>query len=420
MQENPEQLVAVGPTSAEHHFPLWYKDAADTRLELAINPSDPNTPAMGELPFPGSPVSFPGNFPDESFYLLAEASLPTGGTATPGRARLVLALEAAFATGDVVNGQQMVFGRVRVRIDGAIPGASYVFTHPYGQTDPLPADDRGRVFVTQDIGTLPLAFDVALTSEVAPFLRWTSGAELGPGEFDPPDGYIGDGSTAHTITGSPLGSNFFRIDGPDVASAGGPRDPDEPTNPDRIQTPLFIVQGRFATVAGVDVPRAVYARGADGATVIDVFATSEVAQLIQVDGIGVSATQMQGGKGRYFARASASAPPAQVRVVNVSDSPPSVKTSPVTDAVIITRADYDAQVRTLTVAATSSDASPAPDLTVEGFGPLTGGQATFTAVDRRRRPSRSPRPRTAPRAVRSPPPARPSHPFPSPPRRVPT
>ena len=205
---------------------------------------------MGELPSPGSPVSFPDNFPDESFYMLAEATMPTGGTATPGRARLVLALEAAFATEAVVNGQQMVFGRVRVRIDGAIPGASYVFTHPYGQTDPLPADDRGRVFVTQDVGTLPLAFDVALTSEVAPFLRWTSGDDRRPGELDPPPGYIGDGSTAHTITGSPLNSNFFRIDGPGVASAGGPRDPADPTNPDRIQTPLFIVQGRFSTVAG--------------------------------------------------------------------------------------------------------------------------------------------------------------------------
>ena len=381
VQENPEQLVAVGPTSEEHHFPLWYKDAAGTRLELAIDPTDPRTPAMGELPFPGSPVSFPDNFPDESFYMLAEATLPTGGTATPGRARLVLALEAAFATEAVVNGQQMVFGRVRVRIDGAIPGASYVFTHPYGQTDPLPADDRGRVFVTQAVGTLPLAFDVALTSEVAPFLRWTFGDELGPGEFDPPPGYVGDGSTAHTISGSPLGFNFFRIDGPDVASAGGPRDPADPTNPDRIQTPLFTLQGRFATVAGVDVPRAVYSRGTDGTTVIDVFATSEDDQLIRVDGTGVSATQLQGGRGRYFARASASAPPAQVRVVNASDTPPSGKTSPVTDAVIVTRADYDVQARTLTVAAASSDEMASPDLTVAGFGPLTGGQTTFTLVD---------------------------------------
>ena len=87
-----------------------------------------------------------------------------------------------------------------------VPGGSYVVTYPFGETGPLIADDRGRVFVTEDIGVAPLQFDGALAGHVAPFLQWTSGAAKDPGEADPPAGYLGDGSIAHTITGSPLGT----------------------------------------------------------------------------------------------------------------------------------------------------------------------------------------------------------------------
>jgi len=178
MLRNPDRLAVVGPISPDNRFPLWYKDSQGVRLGLALDPGDPLAPAIGELPVPGAPLSFPDNFPDEAFYSLVEARMTTGGTAAPGRARVVLALEAAFGgTGEVIDGQQMVFGRVRVRIDGGVPGAAYRFTHPYGQTDPLIADEDGRVFVTEDIGAVPLAFAAALDSQVAPFLRWTSATE---------------------------------------------------------------------------------------------------------------------------------------------------------------------------------------------------------------------------------------------------
>ena len=379
---NPDQLVAVGPISSSNHFPLWYKDSAGVRLELAVDPSDPFTPAMGDLPIPGSAVAFPNNFPDESFYFLVEARMTTGGTAVPGRARLVLALEAAFGgSGAVADGQQLVFGRVRVRIDGAIPGAAYTFTHPYGQTDPLPADEDGRVFVTEDIG-VPLAFATALGSEVAPFLQWTSGAALGPGEFDPPAGYVGDGVTEHTITGSPLGFNFFRIEGPNIADAGGPRDPADPTNVNKIQTSLFTVQGRLATVAGVDVPRAVYSRPAGGDVTLDVFASSEPGQAMDVGGPGISPTRMHGGAGRYIARiATGQAVPASATVTNTTDVPPTVTVTSVSDAVAISQADFDPAARTLTVTAASSDVATPPVLAVTDFGVLTAAPTTFADVD---------------------------------------
>ena len=45
----------------------------------------------------------------------------------------------------------MVFGRVRLRIDDVEPGATVHATGPYGAISGE-ADDRGRVFETEDIG----------------------------------------------------------------------------------------------------------------------------------------------------------------------------------------------------------------------------------------------------------------------------
>ena len=96
-------LRAVGPPDPVHGFPLWYEDSDGTRLELGLDPTDPNLPAL-ELPTPGAPVAFPDNFPDEAFYFTAEAEMLVGGPAgTTARARLILALEAAFEVGRPVG-----------------------------------------------------------------------------------------------------------------------------------------------------------------------------------------------------------------------------------------------------------------------------------------------------------------------------
>ncbi len=378
MQANPERLAAVGPRSDTHGFPLWFRDGNGVRLELGLNRSDPNLPAIGEPPATPPPAPFPPDFPDEAFYFLAEAELTTGGTAEPGRARLVLALEAAFGgTGEVAPGQQMVFGRIRVRIDDAIPGADYTVTHPYGVTDPLRADDRGRVFVTQDLGGIPGLFEAALDGQVAPFLGWTTGAV---GEADAPPGYLGDGVTPHTITGSPFGTNIFRIQGPDVAVVdGGP----PPADPDVLETNLFTVQGRFATVAGVEVTRAVYSRDTAGEVLVDVLATTEPGQAIEVDA-GAS-TGMRADGERYVARvATGTVVPATIEVRNVTDTPPTVRTVDLLDAVVVDRADYDLDTRTLTVEARSSDAQD-PELTLSGAGladtVLAGGTVDVAGLD---------------------------------------
>ena len=135
---------------------------------------------------------FPGNFPDEAFYFAAEAEMLVGGPAASARARLILALEAAFGgTGAVVDGQQMVFGRVRLRIDDVEPGRTYTATGPYGVIAGE-ADDRGRVFETEDIGA-PGDFTSPFASRIGPFLRWAT---------NPPAGYLGDGGTANARSSS--------------------------------------------------------------------------------------------------------------------------------------------------------------------------------------------------------------------------
>ena len=121
--------------------------------------------------------------------------------------------EAAFGgVGDVAVGQQVAFSRLRIRIDDLPPGASYHVVTPYGERD-VEADDRGRVFVTEDQGCLapPCGFESALGGPVGPFLRWDSGA---------PEGYVGDPNVVHTVTGSPTGQNFFSVTGADIGGPG--------------------------------------------------------------------------------------------------------------------------------------------------------------------------------------------------------
>ena len=255
--ENDKRLAAAGPIDPLHGFPLWFEDAIGTRLELGLDPDDPLMPAIGELPSPGAQLQFPDNFPDEAFYFMAEARLPVGGAGTVGRARVILALEAAFgAAGEPKPGLNVVFARMRVRIDDVIPGAGYTVVHPYGETDPLLADDRGRVFYTEDFGIVegdPLG--VLGSGRIAPFLRWTAGA---------PPGYLGDGASERQVTGSPFGTNFVRISGPRIREGGGQPDPGAPSDMDRVWTDLFTVQGRIARRLGATVGAATYAVDSSG------------------------------------------------------------------------------------------------------------------------------------------------------------
>lgn len=367
---NTHRLAFVGPRDDQHGFPLWYEDETGTRLALGLA-QDPNTPAIGELPQPGSPLSFPANFPDESFYFMAESRMSVGGAGVVGRARLILALEAAFGGAGVpAPDAHVVFARIRVRMDDVIPGATYVVTHPYGQTDALTADEDGRVFDTDDRGIADEQLDAVLRAGlVAPFLRWTAGA---------PARYLGDGVSERPVTGSPFGTNFFRIDGPDVAAAGGPVDPGDPTNPDRIQSSLFTVQGKEAPRLGVELTSATYTRTGP-AIVVDLHATSAEGQALETSGAGLPRVAL-GTTGRHYtARAEAGAVPATAEVVNVTDEPVSRSTRDVVDRVDIDVAEFSPSAQTLTVSARSSD-DTGPALQVEGIGALTATPTVFPGL----------------------------------------
>lgn len=111
------------------------------------------------------------------------------------------ALEAAFINEDVINGDQIVFARIRIRIDNLIEGEEYRVTFPYGIHTFVAGEDAGPgtragpgLRLTRDIGiTTALDFAAPLEGDIGPFLIPTSD------------------------TGGPFGANFFRVEGPDAA-----------------------------------------------------------------------------------------------------------------------------------------------------------------------------------------------------------
>src|SRR5262245_31282080 len=280
---------AVGPTSSEHGYPTWYRDANGVELERCLDPTNALC-IVGAVPDPTAPVSFPDNYPDESFYYNLGSSMTTNGG---GRARLLVGLESAFASAPVVPGQQITFGRIRYVIDNLQQGADYLITTPYG-TDKVTSTGSGprSIFFTDDVG-VPNPFGGALNSRVLQgFVKWGAGA---------PAGYLGDPTVDHTVIGSPTGTNYFRIVGPNVGGAAN-ANPCPTTGPnawvpapgqtaaDCVQTDLFQVSGKLNTIGGVDVARATYSRTAAGIT-LDAFASSKTGQSLELSGSGLFATK---------------------------------------------------------------------------------------------------------------------------------
>ena len=368
--------MEVGPISGDNGFPVWYKDENGLRLQLNPDPHDPLSGLeLAELPDPTQPVSFPDNFPSEAFYLTADAEMTTG---TGERARLVLALEAAFVNEVPVDGEQIVFGRVRIRVSGLVPNATYTIRHPYG-TDRLVAlpdpgePGFGEINFTEDIGGLNGGdFHLALNSRIHPFLRWDPAVLP-----NAPEGYIGDPDLPHPIIGSVIldqfgePQNFFRIEGPGI----GINSPDRPTRPgldpdNMIETSFFTLAGKISTISGVEVTRSTYTKALDGGRYLDVFAISDVTpQDIEVTGPGLNPTKMEGTNGAYFTRMSfiGDNVPSEITVTNLSDNPDSIQTAFPVDFVSA-EAQYNNDTNTLTITAKSSNEVDNVTLSVSGFG----------------------------------------------------
>lgn len=375
-------LTQVGPVAA-HGFPSWYRDSAGIRLEGCWQTGDPLCePLADEIPNPDAPTSYPDNFPGEHFYQMADASLTAGAA---GTVDVIMNVEGAYAADEVKAGDELVFGRIRIRAKDATNG-TYRITHPYG-IDEFTVTDGAGINMTEDIGIAPGAFGGVLQSRVGPYLTWDTFGTTGPGA--PPAGYIGDPGVAHKVKGSPYGTNLVRVESKDAAGVWQTLG----------STDLFAVQGRLAVNAGVDVQQATYRTMDDGTTVVEVFAGSEAGEAIRMvaptlgykgitlesDDVTVETGGSSHQEGRYYGRfavkegvaVTGGADATTIVIQNAGDVPVTSKTIRLSDVVTVTDASYDGA--TLRVEAESSD--PSAGLTVKGFGALTGGTASFGSVD---------------------------------------
>jgi hypothetical protein len=241
-------LTAVGPVDPGTLFPSYYTDSNGDSLQMCLDGAPNCLTARADLVAPGG----------EGFYNNATAKLNTRGG---GKAVMVLSLEGAYA-GSVPNRDEIVFSRIRFTDSGGLRANSvYTVTHPYG-VDDYKTDGSGRIAKnvgTEDIGGLgPCTsatahnpggvcdFATAMTGRVGPFLKWAPNAA---NALDvPPAGFVGDANTDHKITGSPLGTNFVRIEGPNVnpSSTVDACPTVDGLISDCLQTDLFVVAGKLA------------------------------------------------------------------------------------------------------------------------------------------------------------------------------
>jgi len=402
------QLGAVGPINPDNGFPFFYQDAGlpgtvpggarDPILlslclknnGLCLLPGDVNTPTPG-VAFPDN---YGGTFPDEAFYWTGDAEVVTTGG---GSGLLIMALEAAFANGPVVAGDQVVFGRIRFRIDNLVAGESYTITTPFGEfTQVADAVAVRSINFTEDIGLVQGDFTVVLNAKVGPFLTPTGFDPLNPTIQDA-EGvfYIADAATPTTVTGSvtpvtadfgtantPGFANFFRIVGPGVGTGSPDSCANNPAGPDDcVETNQFIISGQLAGNFGASPDRTTYTRNTADNGRVDVFASSIAGMNItaSIPGRSIQLFEEPAGSGHYFGRFpfnTTTRPLPGNRIItltNLTDTPITTVTNQLVDAVTVQQATFNTTglvpggTGTLTVRANSSDNSTTSPVTLTVF-----------------------------------------------------
>ncbi|VVM90490.1 hypothetical protein PS862_03213 [Pseudomonas fluorescens] len=392
-------LYAVDPgpyLPANGSFAAWYQDTHGRTLDLCLSkavssraPGAPGAPSYmcSLLPTPGvfddaQPIVFPTNFPDEAFWFTADAQIVDAARGID--LSFGTAIEAAFAAEEPVEGDQLSFARVRIRIDVPTAG-TYVVTHPYG-VDVFNVDVPGRraINMTRDIGIgSPKTYDGALRGDVGPFLRSVNGPYT---ETNPLTGaaeqFIGDPNLEEAITGSPFNTNFVRIEGPNGLD---------------LRTTLFSISGKLSTVVRptpMITQRSTYSRKAGASAPIaqqDVFvmappppATAAVTSSSPVLNMSEATTT-----GNWYAQSAVNPTlPSIVQVtadnhVAIPTSTPTTLSMALTDLVVIQRAEYSLSSGQLTLVASTSDETSPPVLTASSasgaaIGALSGEGAVKT------------------------------------------
>lgn len=372
-------LAAVGPINEANGFPLWYQDTNGVVLDLPTPPigdgglSDLVIPTQIFDPIdPANAFSQQIGFGSEASYFDANARMDvnSGDPASPGRAELIMALEAGFLNEVAVDGEQVVFTRLRIRVDIPPTGAgqTYKVSHPYGiQTFTNVAAGPRGINSTIDTGLTPLNFSLALDGQIGPFL-----AQDPPPPVDPVSGsWIGDGVTVGPVTGSPRGFNIFRIEGPDI---GGP-------GVNTVETNLFVVSGHvFAGVGPGPAPpplpltadRITYSRTAKNTT-IEIFASSAIGATVKATIPGVAnpvtlAPGVSALNGSFFRRVTVANPfelPASITLdATLGDQTNQIVTGPPTDVITILGAEFVTKSRRVRIEVGSSDLTGNPSYTL--------------------------------------------------------
>jgi hypothetical protein len=390
------RLAAVGPLNPGNGFPVYYVDTNGVALELPVKPlGNPLgvPPALSptmvfDPPILGSAFSGQIGFGSECFYWVADADW-TGIPSTVGNIVYRAGLEAAFATGDAQDGQQIVFSRIRVRIPGLLPGmaGTYTVRHPYGtETIPVTADDiaAGKgLNMTRDLGVATANFAAVLSGDVGPFLVQT--LPIAVSVPTPPYdvvNWVGDGNTISPVTGSPIGFNQVSITPPAGVNLGA-------GNGVPLTTSNFVVSGhRFNGVlpTPLTVNRVNYTRNATN-TFFDIFATSELGATVTATIPTAPVTPLTAGvnelAGLFWTRSSFGAgfaiPPSVSITATLLGSTPTTVTPVPTDLVTITQAVWNSRTQVMTIRANSSDTLGDPQLTVTNppLGPMLGGVISY-------------------------------------------
>ena len=353
--------INIGSINPQNGFPQWIQDINGTSLEMCL---DAGTNCTFDPVADNNPFSEQIGFGAEAFWWMADASINTNSGLS---ATLVQAVEAAFATESPADGDQFPFTRLRIRVDVPMAGI-YTITHPFGQ----------RVFEVESVGakreindTIDMAFDANSQHQgrIGPFLKSTSA----------PQGFLGNG-TATTVTGSPCGTNFFRIEG--VAKDGTPLNLDG-AGGNVVQTDQFTVIGKLysgVTNTPLSIDRATYSRTTTGQ--VDIFASAPASATVTFSGesnLPTNNMPLIGDNNGHFAAhiplSNAEKLPSNIKVsAKTASNAQTTLVKALTDNITISRAVYNTGTSTLVVNASSSDQSSiAPILTVANIGVMAKG-----------------------------------------------
>jgi len=345
-------LAAVGPVDPANGFPKWYQDSTGLRLVHCLTQTGF---CITSEPNPALPISFPDNFGDENFYFLAETSMDVPGGTAFYRANI----ESAFANGAVVAGDQIVFARIRIRIDTTQAG-TFTVTHPYGRdTFVVTTPGIRAINFTSDVGIAPGVFTGALAGRVGPFLQSATGSVTDA--LGTP--FLANPFIPVNVTGSPFGTNFFQVDGPDgrtrtnLFNLMGQIFVPAPTTTGLATTPNPSTAGQAVTLAATvsPVPPATGVPDGtvtfiDGATTLGVVALTAGSASLSVSTLAVgthSLTAVYSGSADFKPSTSA----AVIQTVNAAPPPPP---GTATDTVTIARAEFRTGNRELRVEGTNT------------------------------------------------------------------